>query len=166
MAFIKSGSNVLSFATYDDVAVTDLRLLAENESLTEDLVEDALVKATARILDKISGSAWWKEYFKKRNPNTDILSIPAINPNLILRRQQTFTDLTVAIAMAEYALPSVADFSNESNAELAKMEFYRNRAVELFTELIQAGDWYDYNNDKNITAAEKQPSVYVQKRIR
>lgn len=166
MAFIKQGSKVLSFATFDDVQSTDLRLLGENESLTEDLVEEALVKATTRILDQLRASEWWKEYFTKRNPNTPLVDIPSLNASLIIARTQTFTDLCVAMALAEYALPSVADFSNESNAELVKITFYRERAVKLFAELTEAGDWYDYNNDKSITSADKQPSIYVQKRIR
>ena len=166
MAFIKRGSTVLSFATFDDVAVADLRLLAENESLTDDLVEEGLVKATARILDKLRASDWWREYFVSRNPGTKPVDIPALNANLIVGRTQDFTDLCVAVGLAEYILPSVADFSNESNAELQKIKFYKDRYVTLFTELLEDGDWYDYNADNAITSNERAPSIQVQKRVR
>jgi len=46
MAFITSGTTVLSFATYDDVVDRDQRVFEANEGLTVDVVEDLLIRST------------------------------------------------------------------------------------------------------------------------
>lgn len=167
MAFIQNSTTFFSFAAYEDFAAADLRLLAENESLTQESIEDALQKSTTRILEKIRASDWWRSYFIKRTPGlTKVEAITAPNPKLILSRQQVFTDLCVATAMHEIVLPSIADFSNESNAEVQKMGYYKDRAVDLLNELCESGDWYDFNADGNIQLDEKSSGFYVTKRIR
>jgi hypothetical protein len=75
MAFISSSGTVISFAEYEDVLAIDQRLFEANEGLTEVIVEDALVKATTRILNKIKSSDWWKNYYISKT--TDLSSISA-----------------------------------------------------------------------------------------
>ena len=62
MAFINDGTTVISFAEYQDVVDRDSRLFETNESLSEDVVEPLLVRATERILTKLRSSAWWQNY--------------------------------------------------------------------------------------------------------
>jgi hypothetical protein len=54
-------------------------------------------------------------------------------------------------------LPKVADFANENSNERQKMLFYKERADELFIELIESGDWYDYDADATVETAERDP---------
>lgn len=169
MAFIVENNSVISFAEYDDVNAADERLFKTNESLTDDKVEEYLIKATARILSKMRASAWWRSYFLQRNttivPRT-VADIPALDPDRIIARQGDFTDLCVYTALADYIYPNVADFGNEEDAERAKMGYYQNRAEALFGELVSAGDWYDFDDDGTISSSEKQPGQYNLKRVR
>ena len=169
MAFIIENSTVTSFADFQDVVDIDQRLFESNEGLSDDIVEQHLVRATERILAKIRSSAWWQSYYVNRNTVTTInttADIPAIDPNRILSRQNDFTDLCVYTALGEYILPSIADFSKEDSAERQKMGYYVQKADSLFGELITSGDWYDFNDDSTISSAEKQPGQYNLKRIR
>jgi hypothetical protein len=169
MAFIVENNSVISFAEYDDVVAADERLFKTNESLTDDKVEEYLIKATSRILTKLRASAWWRSYFLQRDTTISIRTvadIPALNVDKIIARESDFTDLCVYIALADYIYPNVADFGNEEDAERAKMGYYQNRADALFGELISAGDWYDFDGDGNITDVEKQPGQYNLKRVR
>lgn len=169
MAFIVENNTTISFAEYDDVVAADERLFKTNESLTDDKVEEYLIKATTRILSKLRASAWWRGYFLQRNttlsPRT-VADIPALNVDRIIARETDFTDLCVYTALADYIYPNVADFGNEEDAERAKMGYYQNRAEALFGELISAGDWYDFDNDGTISSTEKQPGQYNLKRVR
>lgn len=165
MAFITSAGNVISFAEYEDVLATDQRLFEANEGLTEVIVEDALVKSTSRILNQIRATDWWKTYyFRQTNgQGVEIFSTggviaPALNPNKIEARKQDFTDLCVYHALAETLLPRVADFGNADTAERQKIGFYDEKYRALFKELIEAGDWYDFDDDAVIETSEKQPS--------
>lgn len=169
MAFIKNGQTVISFAEYQDVADADQRLFDTNEGLTDEIVESALIRSTERILSKIRASAWWQGYYVNRDSSlklNTVADIPALNPTLIKSRANDFTDLCVATALAEYILPSVANFGAEDNEERQKMGYYAQRAEKLFGELITAGDWYDFNADGIISSKEKAPGVYNLKRIR
>lgn len=173
MAFIQQGNTVYSFADYNDVVAKDSRLFAANEGLSMDVVEEALVRSTERIIDMIRASDWWKGYYiQQSNGNYSnvvigqSVSVPAPQAYLILTRRNDFTDLCVYHALSEYLYPSVADFGNPDSAERQKLGFYNTKFRELFDELIEDGDWYDFNADGNIAKAEKSPSRLNHVRIR
>lgn len=169
MAFIIENNNVISFAEYGDVVNRDQRLFDANESLTDDVVETLLIRATERILSKLRSTTWWVNYYYKRNTNTVIdtkADIPALDPNRIIARSSDFTDLCVYTALSEFILPMVADFGNEDNAERQKMGYYTSKTESLFMEMVTAGDWYDFDNDLTISSSEKDPGVINLKRVR
>ena len=169
MAFIKSGTTVTSFAEYQDVIDADQRLFDANEGLTDDLVEAHLIRATERILSKLRSTDWWRDYYIKRDSSVNIntvADIPAVNAGKIKDRYNDFTELCVCMALADYILPNVADFSNEDSAERRKMGYYNQRAEVLFGELITAGDWYDFDGSGAISSTEKSPGRYNLKRVR
>jgi hypothetical protein len=89
-----------------------------------------------------------------------------VNPNRIKDRENDFTDLCVYTALSEFILPSIADFGNEDSAERQKMGYYTQKASSLFSELVQSGDWYDFDNSGTISSSEKQPGQYNLKRVR
>lgn len=161
MAFIQQGNTVYSFADYDDVLAKDTRVFQANESLTETVVEDAVVRSTQRILNQIRSTSWWKDYYRRQG-GTDIaygetITVAEVNPALIISRRTDFTDLCVYHAMSEYLLPKVADFGDETSSERAKVAFYNEKYRELFREIIDAGDWYDFDADGTIETTEKFP---------
>jgi|TARA_B110000285_G_C14930515_1_gene517107 hypothetical protein len=168
MAFIIESGNTLSFAEYDDVYNRDQRLFENNEGLTDDIIEDILVRSTERILTQLRASEWWKSYYLDRSSVgiTSSADIPSLDAGKIKARLNDFTDLCVYTALAEYILPKVADFGNEDNAERQKIGYYNNKSESLFGELITAGDWYDFDNDGTISSDEKDPGQYNLKRIR
>ena len=169
MAFVIENSTVVSFAEYSDVLLQDQRLFEVNEGLSDDVVEPLLVRATDRILTKLRTSSWWRSYFRNRSNNVEIVTvadIPALNPNYIKARQNDFTELCVYIALADYILPSIADFANQDSAERQKMSYYTQRADALFMELVEAGDWYDWDNSGTITSSERTPGRINLKRVR
>lgn len=169
MAFISSGGTVISFADYDDVYARDQRLFDANEGLTDDLIEDLLIRATERILNKIRTSAWWRSYYIARDSATvfnTVADIPAVTINKIKGRLNDFTDLCVYTAMSEFILPMIADFGNEQNAERQKMGYYTGKSDSLLTELITAGDWYDFDGDNTVETAERSPGQVALKRVR
>jgi hypothetical protein len=174
MAFIISGGNVLSFAEYEDVLATDQRLFEANEGFTDVIVEDALERATARILTKIQATDWWRNYYIRMsgasvNPNIftqGLISVPAPDANKIKARQADFTDLCVYFGLSEILLPKVADFGNVDTAERQKIGFYDEKFRALFKELIEAGDWYDFGGQGTVTADEKVPNRQNLVRVR
>lgn len=167
MAFIVESSSVVSFAEYQDVLDQDARLFESNESLTDDIVEDALIRSTQRILTRIKNTDWWQNLYVKHNAGSvNRLDIPNPDPNKIQARQDDFTDLCVYSSLAERILPSIADFGDEDNAERRKMGYYENRATELFMEIIRAGDWYDFDADGTIQTDEKREGNLKLQRIR
>lgn len=170
MAFVSQNRQVVSFAAYEDVLLKDQRLFEANEGLSDqDLIDSMLIRATERILTNLRSSPWWQSYYINRNTSvviTSVADVPALDPSRIRARQNDFTDLCIYTALGEYILPSIADFSNEDSAERQKMGYYVGKAEKLFGELIQAGDWYDFDNDTIITSNEKQPGVYNPKRVR
>ncbi len=168
MAFIKSGTTVTSFAEYQDVIDADQRLFDANEGLTDDLVEAQLIRATERILSKLRTTSWWQDYYVKRSGANimTVADIPALNPSKIKDRYNDFTELCVVMALADYILPNVADFSNEDSAERRKMGYYKQRSELLFEELVTAGDWYDFDGSGAISQSERQPGIYNLKRVR
>jgi len=169
MAFIRSGQTILSFAEYQDVLDRDQRLFEANEGLTDDVVEDLLIRTTERILVELRASDWWRDYYTQRDTSTVYQTradIPALDPTKILGRQNDFTDLCVFKALGDYILPKIADFGTEENAERQKMGYYVQRASTLFNELVTAGDWYDFDDDGNIVSSEKQPGIVNLRRVR
>jgi hypothetical protein len=169
MAFIEEAGIVTSFAEFQDVVNKDQRLFEANEGLSDDIVEQQLIRATERILSKIRSSAWWRSYYIRRDSSivyATAADIPAVNANRIKARLNDFTDLCVFTALSELILPSIADFGNEDNAERQKMGYYTNKAETLFGELITNGDWYDFDNSGTISSAEKSPGQYNLKRVR
>jgi hypothetical protein len=169
MAFVTESGTVTSFAEFQDVVDKDQRLFLTNESLSDDIIDGHLVRATERILAKLRASAWWKAYYVKRDSSISYnttADIPAVNANRIKGRVNDFTDLCVYTALSEFILPGVADFGNEDNAERQKMGYYTQKAETLFGELISAGDWYDFDNDNTVESSEKSPGYYNPKRVR
>jgi hypothetical protein len=165
MAFITQGTTFFSFADYDDVLAKDSRLFSANEGLTQDVVEDSLIRSTQRILDMFRSSDWWKDYYIRQSGSManvvigQSILVPPLDPFLILARQNDFTDLCVYHTLSEYLLAKVADFGNQDSAERQKIGFYDTKFRDLFDELIVAGDWYDFTNNGTITDAEKYPYV-------
>lgn len=169
MAFITESGTVTSFAEFQDVVNKDQRLFEANEGLSDDIVDQQLIRATERILSKIRSSPWWRSYYVTRDSATvynTAADIPAVNPDRIKARLNDFTDLCVYVALGEFILPSIADFGNEDNAERQKMGYYTNKAETLFGELITNGDWYDFDNSGTISSDEKSPGQYNLKRVR
>ena len=168
MAFYIVNNNFISFALYEDLTQRDQRLFEANEGLTSDNVDDALTQASQRILTHIRNTNWWKEYQFSRNSSLkqDLRLLPAVNPLLIKAREQEFKDLNIYFAMMEYILPMVADFGNETSAEMVKIKFYKDAYERLFDEIIQSGDWYDFDADGTITTAEREPTQLKLVRIR
>jgi hypothetical protein len=169
MAFIEEAGTVVSFAEFQDVVNKDQRLFEANEGLSDDIVEQQLIRATERILSKLRSSAWWRSYYVIRDTATvynTAADIPAVDPNRIKTRLNDFTDLCVYTALSEFILPSIADFGSEDNAERQKMGYYTNKAETLFGELITNGDWYDFDDDGTITSDERSPGQYNLKRVR
>jgi hypothetical protein len=164
MAFIRSGTTIISFAEYQDVIDMDQRLFDENEGLTDEVVEDLLIRATERILSQVKNSQWYREYALSQGAS--ILTIPSVNPSKIVSRFNDFTDLAVYYSLYEYILPKIADFGSEDNAERVKIGFYREKYTDLFGELISMGDWYDYDADGVINADELRPGIVNYQRIR
>ena len=169
MAFIIENSTVVSFAEYTDVVQKDQRLFDSNEGLTDDVVEDALERATERILSRISASDWWRSYYTRRDSATQynsVADIPSVDVDKIKSRESDFTELCVYTALADYILPQVANFGDDTDSERAKMGYYSNRAESLYGELIIAGDWYDFDGDDTIESSEKSPGHYTLRRVR
>lgn len=170
MAFITSGQDVVSFANSLDVEARDTRLFETNEVLTADpyAIDDLCIRSTERILAKLRATTWWRSYFYNRSPSgiNTVADVPVLDPNLIKDRLNDFTDLCVYNTLAEFILPKIADFGSEDNAERKKMDYYLVKARELFDELVEAGDWYDFDNSGIITSDEKEPTTLNLRRVR
>lgn len=169
MAFVIESDSVISFAEFQDVVNRDQRLFEANEGLISDQIDLQLVRATERILARLRNTDWWRTYYVRRDNNTvynTVADIPAVDPDRIIARQNDFTDLCVYVALSEYILPSIANFSDEDNAERQKMGYYTNKSDSLFGELITAGDWYDFDDDGTITSDERSPGSYNLRRVR
>lgn len=170
MAFIETTTKVVSFADYTDVTEQDSRLFAANEGLTQSVVEDLLVKSTARILTQIRASDWWASYFVSQDKGATTIrsrgDIPSPDGIKIKARKAEFTELCVYHALFTYILPKFADFGAEDNDEMQKIGFYEQRYTKLFMELITAGDWYDFDGDKTVESTEMDPGKIRLRRIR
>ena len=158
----------ISFAIASELEDRDQRLFEANEGLTTEVVDLALAQASERILTKIRNTSWWKEYQFSRDSSlqSDLRLLPAVNPDNIKTREQEFKDLNIYFAMSEYLLPKVADFGNETSAEMVKIKFYKDQFNSVFDEVIEAGDWYDFDADGTVETTERQPSKLKLVRIR
>jgi len=159
MSFNYSGSTFVSFASYGDVTGRDQRFFEANEGFTSLDVTGLLTQASQRILTQLRNTDWWKSYQFARDSslNNDMRLLPTVNPDYIKAREQEFKDLNVYFALSEYLYPRVADFGNPESAEVVKIQFYRDAYNKLFTEVIESGDWYDFDEDGSVETAEKQP---------
>lgn len=164
MAIIKSGNTIISFAEYQDVEDMDQRMFEENEGLTDDVVEDRLIRSTERILAQFKNSNWYRELAFSQGATA--LTIPDLDPNRIIGHANDFRDLTVYYALMEYILPMIADFGTEENAERVKIGFYREKYSAMFDELIAQGNWYDYSGNGTVTADEFRPYPVNYQRVR
>lgn len=172
MAFVRQNNTVFAFADFDDVLSIDSRIFESNEGLTEENVEDALFRSTERILDEIRSTDWWKTYFFRLQGNLKNFAIgesiiaPAVDANKIIKRENDFSDMTVYYALSNYILPKVADFGDPDSAERQKMGYYDTQYRKLFKQLIDLGDWYDFDGSGTVDPNEKFPVASNLRRIR
>jgi hypothetical protein len=175
MAFIISGGNVIAFAEYSDVTDADQRVFEANEGISDEtMVEDLTIKATARILQLVRSTSWWRGYYLVEGTPAQIEAtqtrsypdVPLPNANYILGRQADWTDLCVYFTLYEYLYPKIADFSAQENSEVQKIGVYRTKFDKLFRELIEDGTWYDFDGSGTITSTEKLPQPTNLVRIR
>ena len=168
MAFITSLGTFISFAEYADVTARDQRLFESNEGLTEAIVEELLEQGSQRVLTKIKATDWWKDsqFEYDSSLNRDPRLVPVVDPLRIESRQQDFTDLTVYLTLTEYVLPKIADFTDDGNADVKKIQFYKDKFDQLFKELLEDGSWYDFNDNGVISTVEKKPSLQNLIRVR
>lgn len=168
MSFNYSGQTFLSFAVTSELDDRDQRLFESNEGLTSAVVDDLLKQASQRILTQIRNTDWWRQYQFSRDASLeyDRRLLPAVNPDRIKNREQEFKDLNIYFALSEYVYPRVADFGNETDSSLQKIKFYRDAYDALFKEIIESGDWYDYDADGTVERTEKQPSRVRLVRVR
>jgi hypothetical protein len=165
MAFIVISGNVVSYAEYTDVLQNDQRLFEANElkvpaesgfASIPDFVEELLKRSTDRINIKIKASSWWKGYLAYTGTTvSNPALLPNFNPNRILSRKQSFTDMCVAYALKEMVLPLIADFGNPESPEVQKIKFYDAKFNDLFNELLAMADWYDADGDGTVEDREK-----------
>jgi len=172
MAFITVNNNTIAFADYNDALNTDQRLFEANEGLTEDVVDEAMIRSTERILFQIRSTDWWRDLILSHTINgatnyiQNLSDLPYVDANKILFRKNDFNELCVNYAFWRYLLPRIADFSKEDNAERAKIGFYQERYNILFEEIINAGDWYDLDGFGKIDSTEKMPGQMSLRRVR
>jgi hypothetical protein len=168
MAFITTTTTFTSFAEYQDVLDRDQRLFEANEGLTETIIEDALIRASDRILSRIRATDWWQDYQFSRNTalKNDPRLVPSVNPLLIKGRVADFTDLCVFYALEDYLLPKVADFANPESSEIQKIAYYKEKSEDLFKEIIEDGSWYDFDGDGTVETTEKAPARLNLVRVR
>jgi len=168
MSFNFSGATFISFAVTSELDDRDQRLFESNEGLTSAVVDDLLAQASQRILTQIRNTDWWRQYQFSRDSSLsyDRRLLPSVNPSRIKTREQEFKDLNIYFALSEYVYPRIADFGNETDSNLQKIKFYRDQFDALFREIIEAGDWYDFDADGTVETAEKQPSRVKLVRIR
>jgi hypothetical protein len=164
MTFIISNNTVLSFAEYQDVVDTDQRLFDENEGLSDEVIEDILIRSTERILSLLKNTNWYRTLALSMGASAQL--IPNLDPNKIITRKNDFKDLCVYYALHEYILPRIADFGTESNAEVMKMHFYKEKFTSLLDELQLNSDWYDYDNNGSVSVQEFKPVPTNYQRVR
>jgi len=176
MAFILSGTNVVSYAEAVDVRDKDQRLFEANEidftnvpdapANLNEYIEDLTTKTTNRINTKIRLSARWREYLNQTGSATGLNDIPAFNPDRILARKADFTDMCAFGTLYMYLLPKIADFGNPESPEVQKIQYYEGRFNDLFEELLADFTWFDSDGDGTIEDGEKQIRFRLTRRSR
>jgi hypothetical protein len=168
MAFITSGTRFISFTSYDDLVERDGRLLESNEGVTTDQLDDYLIAASSRILTQIRNTDWWRDQCFRLDSTlkNDLRLLPSVNGIYIKSREQEFKDLNIYFALSEYVYPSLADWGNPDSAEVKKIAHYQDQYNKLFKEVIESGDWYDFDLDGTIELTEKQPNIQNRVRMR
>jgi hypothetical protein len=169
MAFVETSTQVIALATYDDFVSRDNRVLVENEALTQTVVEDLLVRSTERILAQLRASTWWYELQTSKNQSLNLntrADLPDVDAKDILARKNDFSDLCVYHTLYEYALPRVADFGREDDAERQKIGYYQQKYNALFDELLRDGSWYDFDGDEALESTDFKPSSVSPRRYR
>ena len=176
MAFITVAGNVISYAEALDVRDKDQRLFEANEfdftnvpdspGSLDNYIEDLTTKATDRINQKIRASARWREYLGHSGSGYSNDNIPAFNPNLIKSRQADVTDMCCYYTLKEYLLPKIADFGNPESSEVQKIQYYDAKFNDIFTELLDMWDWYDFDNDGTVEDGEKMVNFRLNRRSR
>jgi hypothetical protein len=168
MSFNYNNSTFISFAVYADVTARDQRFFEANEGFTSTDVNTLLAQASQRILSQIKNTDWYRQgaFNNDASLGNDIRLLPAVNPDHILGRQQEFKDLNIYLALSEYLLPKVADFGQETSAEVVKIKFYRDAYTALLKEVLESGDWYDFSGNGTIATEERYPNRLNLVRIR
>lgn len=169
MAFVETNTTVIAFATYDDFAGRDSRVLKENEALTQTVIEDQLVRSTERILSQLRASPWWYGLQTAKNQDLNLLTradLPDVDAKNIRSRKNDFTDLCVYHSMYEYVLPRVADFGRENDPEREKIGYYQQKFNALLEELLADGSWYDFDGDETLESSDFKPQSTSPRRIR
>ena len=148
-------------------------MFESNEGLTEQIVDDACLAATNRIVALVQQSDWWQGFFIRKDQNATAitglggtLAIPAPQARYFVGRRGDWTDACVYFALKEYILPQFADFGNPDSAEVQKIAFYTERFSTLFRELLGTGDWYDWDQDGTVALDEKWAQPQNIRRIR
>ena len=168
MTFYYNNQTFQSFAVYADVSARDSRFFEANEGMTDTVVNPLLAQSSQRILTQLKNTDWWKNYQFDRDVSLkhDLRLVPVVNPSNIKGKEQEFKDLNIYFCMAEYLLPKVADFGNETSAEVVKIQFYRDAYNNLFKEVVESGDWYDFDADGTVETTEKSPTFTNRVRTR
>ena len=168
MAFIiKSGGDVLSFATFDDVKKIDSRVFEANEILNDEAkVEDMLIRSTERLVQKLKASEWWRVYNNVAISGSLGVGISIPTPDKKkLERKTDWTELCVFHTLKEYIYPNIGDFV-EGSPEERKQALYESKFMSLWEELLASGDFYDSDNDGVVEETEKmlKPKLYRRSR--
>lgn len=168
MAFYYINQTFQSFAVYADVTARDSRFFEANEGMTEQVVNPLLAQSSQRILTQLKNTDWWRNYQFSRDVSLkhDLRLLPDVQPDNIKGKEQEFKDLNIYFCMCEYLLPKVADFGNETSAEVIKIQFYRDAYNNLFKEIVESGDWYDFDSGGTISTSEKSPTYTNRVRTR
>jgi len=168
MSFNYNETTFISFAVTSEVALRDQRLFEVNEGLTTELVDQLLAQASQRILTQLRNTDWWKNYQFGLNSslNYDMRLLPSVDPDNIKVREQEFKDLNIYFALAEFIYPRIADFGNPDDSGMTKIKFYSDQYTKLFKEVVESGDWYDYDSDGSVETAEREPAKLRLVRVR
>jgi hypothetical protein len=176
MAFILSGTTVISYAEAEDLKDRDQRVFEANEITFADApnspgnldeyLEDLTTRSTERINQKIRASARWREYLNATGNYNNIDELPAFIPERIKDRKQDFTEMCVYYTLKEYLLPKIADFGEPESPEVQKITYYENKFSDIFEELLAIMDWYDADNSGTVDTDEKQVRFQLNRRTR
>lgn len=169
MAFISVKGVIKSFADFDDVKAKDTRVFDANEIINNaETVEDMLFRSTERLVQKLKASSQWQRYNGVMVSGGIIgfgVSIPDPVISKLLRKTD-WTDLCVYHTLSEYLYPSIADFGDETSAEVQKIAFYRQKMEDLWQEILAVGDFYDKDGDGTVEQDEKMLSPQITRRSR